>query len=84
MTLTTTEWAILLKPIVAPIFFFVVVAPIAWLLFHLFPSGRLKVFFFRDRTGRQATPWDKRLITYATLLAYVAYFAWIAFLSHPG
>ena len=51
-------WALLLKPIFGPLFLFLVVAPIAWLLYRLFPEGRLKTFLFRVRTGPHATRRD--------------------------
>ena len=73
--------AIALRPVLTPILFFACVATIAWLLFRLFPQGRLKVVLFRDRTGPNATPRDKRLMILATITAYVAFFAWIGFLS---
>lgn len=49
------HWAIVLKPIVLPVFMFLVVAPIAWALFKVFPNGRLKVILFKDRHGPGAT-----------------------------
>ena len=65
------HWAIVLKPIVLPIFMFTMVAPVAWLLFKVFPSGRLKVVLFRDRSGPGATRRDKVVMTLAAVGAYV-------------
>ena len=64
-------WAILLKPIALPIFLFVVVAPVVWLLFRVFPNGRLKVMLFKDRSGPQATRRDKVVMTLSSIGAYV-------------
>ena len=65
------HWAIVLKPFVLPIFMTVVVAPVAWLLFKLFPNGRLKVVLFRDRSGPGATRRDKVMMTIAGVGACV-------------
>jgi hypothetical protein len=73
-------WAILLRPILAPIFLFVIVAPIAWFAYQLFPAGRLKVFLFRVRTGPNATRRDKWVMTVALMIAYAAYFTGLAIL----
>ena len=58
----TTAIAIAIRPFVVPVFVFVVVAPIAWLLYRLFPPGRLKVVLFRERTGPHASLRDKWVI----------------------
>jgi len=65
------HWAILLKPIVLPIFMFIMVAPVAWALFKLFPNGRLKVVLFKDRSGPEATRRDKVVMAVAAIGAYV-------------
>ena len=65
------HWAILLKPIALPIFMFIVVAPVVWVLFKLFPNGRLKVMLFKDRSGPEATRRDKVVMTVAGIGAYV-------------
>ena len=65
------HWAILLKPIALPIFMFTLVAPVAWLLFKLFPNGRLKVVLFKDRSGPGATRGDKVVMTLGVIGAYV-------------
>ena len=72
--MTPALWAILLRPIFLPLFFFVIVAPIAWVLYGLFPPGRLKVLLFKDRTGKEATPSDKRVMTMAVIVGYLAIF----------
>jgi hypothetical protein len=64
------HWAILLKPIVLPIFMFTVVAPVVWVLFKLFPNGRLKVVLFRERSGPGATRRDKVVMTAAAMSVY--------------
>jgi hypothetical protein len=74
---TTTVLAILLKPIILAVFFFLVVAPIAWLLYRAFPEGRLKVILFRNRSGPEATDRDKRVMVYSVIGAYLAFFAWL-------
>lgn len=66
------HWAILLKPIAIPIFMFTMVAPVAWLLFKLFPNGRLKVMLFKDRSGPGATRRDKVVMASAGIGAYAA------------
>ena len=43
------HWAILLKPILVPIFMWLVVKPLAWVVFKLIPDGRVKVALFRER-----------------------------------
>lgn len=65
------HWALLLKPIVLPIFMFTMVAPVAWLLFQVFPNGRVKVVLFRDRSGPEATRRDKAVMTLAAIGAYI-------------
>ncbi len=65
------HWAILLKPIAIPIFMFTMVAPVAWLLFKVFPNGRLKVVLFKDRSGPEATRRDKVVMIMAGIGAYV-------------
>ena len=65
------HWAIVLKPIVLPIFMFTMVAPVAWLLFKMFPNGRLKVLLFKDRSGPDATRRDKVVMTLAVIGGYV-------------
>ena len=64
------HWAIVLKPIVLPIFMFIVVAPVAWVLFKVFPNGRLKVVLFKDRSGPGATRRDKIVMALAGIGAY--------------
>jgi len=65
------HWAIILKPIAIPIFMFTVVAPVAWVLFKVFPNGRLKVVLFKDRSGPEATRRDKVVMAVAAFGAYV-------------
>lgn len=69
------HWAILLKPILVPIFMFVMVAPVAWVLFKVFPNGRLKVILFKDRHGPRATRRDKVVIALAAMGAYAVLIA---------
>ena len=73
--------AIAIRPIVAPVFFFVAVAPIAWLLYRLFPPGRLKVALFRQRSGPHASRRDKWVIGLAAVAAEAALIAWFAYLA---
>jgi hypothetical protein len=63
--------ALLLRPIIVFVGFAVVVAPIAWLLYRVFPDGRLKVALFKVRTGSSASKRDKRIMTLAIVAAYV-------------
>jgi hypothetical protein len=65
------HWAIVLKPIVVPIFMFTMVAPVAWLLFKMFPNGRLKVVLFKDRSGPEATRRDKVVMALGVVGAYI-------------
>ena len=69
--------AIALRPIVSPILFFLFVAPIAWLLYRVFPPGRLKVILFRQRTGPHATRRDKWVIGVAAVVAQGMFFGLI-------
>ena len=64
------HWAILLKPIATPIFMFTMVAPVAWVLFKLFPNGRLKVMLFKDRSGPEATRRDRVVMAMAGIGVY--------------
>ena len=73
--------AIAIRPVAVPIFFFVAVAPIAWLLYRVFPPGRLKVILFRQRTGAQASRRDQWVIGIAAVIAEAAFLAWIVYLS---
>ena len=68
--MTPAMLAILLRPIIVAAFFFLVVAPIAWTLYRLFPPGRLKVLLFKDRTGKEATSEDKKVMTMAAIAGY--------------
>jgi membrane protein required for beta-lactamase induction len=68
---TSALIAIALKPVLMPIFFFIVVAPIAWVLYQLFPDGRAKVVLFRQRSGPGATGRDAVVMCVAVVLAYV-------------
>ena len=77
-------WALLLKPIVGPLFVFLVVWPIAWLLYQIFPNGRLKVILFKDRTSNHATAHDKRIMTAAVIVAYAVAIAWVVILCEVG
>ena len=76
--MTTWMWAILLKPIFTAAIFFLVIAPITWLLYRMFPEGRLKVFLFKVRTGPTATRRDDVVYTlwaiglHAGLVAFIA------------
>ena len=58
-----------------------IVLPIEGVLFRAFPSGRLKVMLFRNRTGAYARPRDKRVMVASVVIAYVLFFAWIGMLS---
>ena len=69
------EIALLVKPIVLPLFFFGVVAPVAWVLYRLFPNGRLKVFLFKVRDGPEATWRDRAVMIGAAIFAYVGFIA---------
>ena len=79
--MSATWIAILIKPIVLPIFFLGVVAPVAWVLFRLFPNGRLKVFLFKVRDGPEATWRDRTVMIGAAVLAYVGFIALMVILS---
>jgi hypothetical protein len=74
-------WAIVLRPIVAPIAFVLLVAPIAWSLYRVFPESRLKVVLFRVRTGPHATRRDKWVMVTAGTVAYAAFLGWVVFLA---
>lgn len=73
--------ALLLKPLLTAILFLGIVFPIAWLLYRVFPNGRLKVMLFRARSGPGATARDKWVMSIAVVAAYAAFFAWIVALS---
>ena len=79
--MTPTLWAFLLRPIFNAVLFFVIVAPIAWLLYRAFPEGRLKVLLFRVRSGPHAAPRDKWVMTGAAIAGYAALLGWILFLG---
>ena len=81
---SSTAIAIVLRPIVTPILFCTCVAPIAWLLYRVFPSGRLKVLLFKDRSGAQATRRDKVLLTVAIVVAFVVMIGWAGYLGGRG
>lgn len=66
----TWMWAVLLKPFAAFVFMALIVAPISWFLFKLIPDGKLKIFLFRVRTGPDARPKDKRIMTIAVIIGY--------------
>jgi hypothetical protein len=78
--MATWMWALLLKPILLAIFVSLVVAPIAWAFYRLFPDGRLKVFLFRVRDGPHATQRDKWIYTLIGIVLYAALIGWVAVL----
>ena len=73
--MSATWIAILIKPIVLPLFMFAVVGRVAWVLFRLFPNGRLKVFLFKVRDGPEATWRDRAVMIGAAVFAYVGFIA---------
>ena len=79
--MTPAMLAILFRPLFMLIAMAAIVLPIEWVLFQVFPTGRLKVMLFRNRTGPRATRRDKRVMIAATLLTYVLFFAWVGILS---
>jgi hypothetical protein len=82
--MTPTMVAVLLRPLFSFAVMVAIVLPIEWVLFRMIPSGRLKVMLFRSRTGANACPGDKRVMTMAVVIAYVLLFAWLGMLSeHP-
>lgn len=69
--------AILLRPIAGFILMVMIVLPIEWLLFQVFPRGRVKVMLFRNRTGEHATRRDKVVMAIAVVMAYALLIAFI-------
>ena len=79
--MTPSMLAILLRPVAMFILMVAIVLPIEWVLFRLFPNGRLKVILFRNRTGGHASPRDKGVMVAGVVISYVLFFAWIGILS---
>jgi len=79
--MTAWMWAIVLRPILAPMAFVLIVAPIAWALYRVFPEGRLKVALFKVRDGPHATRRDRRTMVIAGTVAYAGILAWVVILA---
>lgn len=79
--MTPAVLAILLKPLVNALFLVLIIWPLTWVLYRLFPEGRLKVMLFRERTGPHATTHDKCVMTLAVIVAYAGWFAWLFYLG---
>ena len=82
--MTSLSMALLIKPLVTFLFFALIVLPIEWLLFQVFPDGRLKVALFRPMTGERARPGDRRKWIAAAILANVVLWCWIGFVISLG
>jgi hypothetical protein len=78
--MTSTTLALLFRPLFNALLLVLIVWPIAWVLYRLFPQGRLKVFLFRERTGQHASTHDKCVMTVAVIAAYVVGFAGLLYL----
>jgi hypothetical protein len=78
--MTATTLALLLRPLFNALLLVLIVWPIAWLLYRLFPEGRLKVVLFRLRTGKHATTHDKCVMTVSVIAAYIIGLAWLLYL----
>lgn len=74
--MTSTEIAILIKPLVAPVFYALVTAPIMWVLFRVIPNGKWKVVLFKVRDGPEATPHDRAVQLWAAIAANALLWTW--------
>lgn len=75
----STFWvAVALRPLFYAALFFLVLAPIIWVLNKVIPPGRVKTFLFKVRDGKLATTRDKVTMWVAVIGAYVLLFGSIA------
>ena len=79
--MTPAMIAILIRPMATLVVMAAIVLPIEWILFRLFPNGRLKVMLFRNRTGAHARPRDRCVMAAGVVIAYVLLLAWIGILQ---
>jgi hypothetical protein len=63
--------ALLVRPAVNLVLLALVVAPIVWVLYRIFPEGRVKVALFKVRKGPTATRRDDLVMAGGVMLAYV-------------
>lgn len=82
-TMNTAVIVAFLKPIVAPIFMMLIVAPIVWLLYKLIPNSRLKVFLFKIRGEKDSyeAPKEKvisRVLLIGIIIAFYILLFWFA------
>ena len=73
----TTFLAVALRPFVYLVLFALVVGPIVWVLNKIIPSGRIKFFLFKVRSGEFATRRDKIVMTLAVIISYVLFFGYV-------
>jgi len=68
------------------VLFALLVLPLEWLLFKIFPPGRLKVALFRNRSGYDATLRDKGVMIAGVVIGYAVIGAvvWLALAWHHG
>ena len=81
---TSVTLAILLRPLFNLLVMFLVVAPLAWLLYQLIPDGRAKVFLFKVRSGKDASRRDKVIMTLGVVAGYALLICFGAFLVARG
>lgn len=68
--MNTWAVALLIRPIFYFVLYIVVLAPLIWLLYRLFPEGRLMIVLFKVRSGAEATRRDKTVMTLAVVAGY--------------
>jgi small-conductance mechanosensitive channel len=81
--MSTAAIAAFLKPLILPIFMFLVVAPIVWVLYKIIPNSRLKVFLFKVRGEADSveTPKEKtlsRVLLYGIIVGFYVFIFWLA------
>jgi hypothetical protein len=75
--------ALLIRPAFNFLAMVLIVLPIEWVLFQVFPNGRLKVALFKHRTRDDATRRDKVIVTTAVVAGYLVLAALVGALSLP-
>ena len=67
--------AILIRPLAYFVLYVVVLAPLIWVLYRVFPEGRLKIALFKVRSGPSASRRDKVVMAIAGVAGYAVLIA---------
>ena len=77
--MNTWAIAILIRPLFYFVLYVLVLAPLIWLLYRIFPEGRLKIVLFKMRSGSEATRRDKTVMALGVVAGYALLISVAAF-----